>query len=165
MAVKSYVIQYPVRVPAVVNTNNPRNPIQVRWKSYRKGDIIMGELKHAANKPALVLVGGVLPVPIGAVREITTKEVESNASGSPAPADKADKKVKLPSMAKVKYIDALVFGAVAGVGVAFLAEKQKWIAEPDKKNKLIGAAIGACAGAYLLYRYKSIQADKNKEKE
>ena len=62
-------------------------------------------------------------------------------------------------------IDALVVGALLGVGGAYLSEKQGWLGEPDKKNKLYGALIGGAVALYGLYRYKAYLKDKPKDKE
>jgi hypothetical protein len=162
MALKSYIVIADIKTPYVQGTGVPHRPQEVRFKLIRKGEIIKGELKHANNKPAFVLVNGTLVVPLSAVKELVTKDITSNADGTPTD----DKKpMKLPSVNKVKYIDALVVGALLGVGGAYLSEKQGWLGEPDKKNKLYGALIGGAVALYGLYRYKAYLKDKPKEKE
>lgn len=162
MALKSYIVIADIKTPYVQGTGVPHRPQQVRFKLIRKGEIIKGELKHANNKPAFVLVNGTLVVPLSAVKELVTKDITSNADGTPTD----DKKpMKLPSVNKVKYIDALVVGALLGVGGAYLSEKQGWLGEPDKKNKLYGALIGGAVALYGLYRYKAYLKDKPKDKE
>ena len=162
MALKSYIVIADIKTPYVQGTGVPHRPPEVRFKLIRKGEIIKGELKHANNKPAFVLVNGTLVVPLSAVKELVTKDITSNADGTPTD----DKKpMKLPSVNKVKYIDALVVGALLGVGGAYLSEKQGWLGEPDKKNKLYGALIGGAVALYGLYRYKAYLKDKPKDKE
>lgn len=162
MALKSYIVIADIKTPYVQGTGVPHRPQEVRFKLIRKGEIIKGELKHANNKPAFVLVNGTLVVPLSAVKELVTKDITSNADGTPTD----DKKpMKLPSVNKVKYIDALVVGALLGVGGAYLSEKQGWLGEPDKKNKLYGALIGGAVALYGLYRYKAYLKDKPKDKE
>lgn len=162
MALKSYIVISDVRTPYVQATGVPHRPQQVRFKLIRKGEIIKGELKHANNQPAFVLVNGSLVVPLGAVKELVTKDVSSDFGGETT----TDKKtIKLPSINKVKYVDALIVGALIGVGSTYLIEKQGWIGEPDKKNKLYGALIGGAVALYGLYRYKAYLKEKSKEKE
>jgi hypothetical protein len=162
MALKSYIVIADIKTPYVQGTGVPHRPQEVRFKLIRKGEIIKGELKHANNKPAFVLVNGTLVIPLSAVKELVTKDITSNADGTP----KEDKQpMKLPSVNKVKYIDALIVGALVGVGGAYLSEKQGWLGEPDKKNKLYGALIGGAVALYGLYRYKAYLKDKPKDKE
>ena len=162
MALKSYIVIADVKTPYVQATGIAHRPQQVRFKLIRKGEIIKGELKHANNKPAFVLVNGALVVPLSALKELVTKEVSSDFEGE---VTSEKKPIKLPSVNKVKYIDAVIVGALAGVGGAYLVEKQGWIGEPDKKNKLYGALIGGAVALYGLYRYKAYLKDKSKEKE
>ena len=58
----------------------------------------------------------------------------------------------VPTNPKVRYIDAMIVGAVIGVIGVIVAEKQGWIAEPDSKYKLYGAGLGAIAAGYIVYR-------------
>ena len=53
-----------------------------------------------------------------------------------------------------KYIDGILIGAVVGLGGVILAEKQGWIVNVDKKNKIYGAIAGAILGGYYIYRFK-----------
>ena len=162
MALKSYIVIADIKTPYVQGTGVPHRPQEVRFKLIRKGEIIKGELKHANNKPAFVLVNGALVVPLSAVKELVTKDITSNVDGATS---EEKKPMKLPSVNKVKYIDALVVGALLGVGGAYLCEKQGWLGEPDKKNKLYGALIGGAVALYGLYRYKAYLKDKPKDKE
>jgi hypothetical protein len=164
MALKSYIMTKTTRAPYVQVTGQAHNPQAIRMKILREGQIVKGEMKHANNKPAFVLVAQCLVVPLDAVREVITKDVTSSNASGETTTDKP-KAIKLPSVNKLKYIDAVVIGSLVGVGSAFLIEKQGWLAPPDKKNKVYGAIIGAAAALYILYRYKVAQADKSKEKE
>lgn len=160
MALKSYIITHDVKSPYIVATGLPHNPQKVCLKLFRKGQIVKGELKHANNKPAFLLVNGVCVIGLDVVKELVTKEISSNASGlqNPTPAKVIDKTIGLSknnTNPQVRYIDAMIVGALLGVGGVYIAEKQGWIAEPDKKYKLYGAIGGAILGYYFMYRKKT----------
>jgi hypothetical protein len=159
MALKSYLITHDVKSPYIVATGLPHNPQEVRLKLFRKGQVVKGELKHANNKPAFLLVNGVCVIGLDVVKELVTKEITSNASGKNSSAAKViDNTVGLSkdnSNPKVRYIDAMIVGGLLGAAGVFLAEKQGWIAEPDKKYKLYGAIGGAIIGYYFMYRKKT----------
>ena len=166
MALKSYLITHDVKSPYIVATGLPHNPQKVCLKLFRKGQIVKGELKHANNKPAFLLVNGVCVIGLDVVKELVTKEISSNANGlsNPTPTKVIDKTIGLSknnSNPKVRYIDAMIVGALLGVGGVFLAEKQGWIGETDKKYKLYGAIGGALVGYYFMYR-KNTQKPKIK---
>jgi hypothetical protein len=159
MAQKSYIITNDFKAPYVQVTGIPHNPQAIKMKKFRKGDIIRGELKHANNKPAFILVNGVIVVPLDVVKELVTKSVVSNADGKSSKNETSKiKTINVPTNPKVKYADAIILGAILGVAGAFVAEKQGWLTEPDKKNKLYGAAIGALAAAYIVYRTNNAKA-------
>jgi len=155
MAQKTYIVTHDFNAPYVRVTGIPHKPQEIKAKRFRKGDIIKGELKHANNKPAFILVGSGCIVPLDVVRELTTKAI-----GGTTPTPKKSsfigasttKKVSVPTNPKVRYADAMVIGAIIGVAAVFVAEKQGFIGEPNKKYKLYGAIGGALAGAYLVYR-------------
>jgi hypothetical protein len=160
MALKSYIITHDVKSPYIVATGLPHNPQKVCLKLFRKGQIVKGELKHANNKPAFLLVNGVCVIGLDVVKELVTKEISSNASGlqNPTPTKVIDKTIGLSknnSNPQVRYIDAMIIGALVGVAGVYIAEKQGWIAEPDKKYKLYGAIGGAILGYYFMYRKKT----------
>jgi hypothetical protein len=136
----------------VVATGMAHNPTSIKFKKFQKGEIVRGELKHANNKPAFILVNGVCVVPLDLVKELVTKEVVSNASGGGSFPDSKPKKVKVPTNPKVRYADAMILGAIVGALGVWVAEKQGWIAEPDRKYKLYGALAGAALAAYVVYR-------------
>ena len=154
MAQKSYIITHDFKAPYVRITGMPHKPQEIKFKPFRKGDIIRGELKHSNNKPAFILVGGGCIVPLDVVRELVTKSVGSNFDAQPSSstATTEKKKIEVPTNPKVRYADAMVLGAVIGIIGVYLAEKQGFISEPDSKYKLYGAIGGALAGAYIVYR-------------
>jgi len=167
MALKSYVITNDFKSPVVRHTGDPRNPQKVTFKQYTKGDIINGELKHANNKPAFILVKGVCVVPLDCVKELLTKDVVSHADGEGKVTkpfiDEAPKPKTMNSNPKVKYVDAMLIGAVVGFVGVWLAEKQGWLEGEGKKNKLIGAGAGALLSAYIVYRSKTEKPAKLKK--
>lgn len=158
MALETYILTQNTKAPYVVATGNGRNPQAIKFKQFRRGEIIKGELKHANNQPAFVLVQGTLVVPLSVLRKVVTKEINSGADGE------TDEKKKTPvtvkSVAtKAGYIDGVLVGVIAGVAFAYLAEKQGWIvapAEGGNKNKMYGAAIGAVLGLYAVYKIKQM---------
>lgn len=153
MAQKSYIITNDFKAPYVQITGIPHKPQAIKMKKFRKGEIIKGELKHANNKPAFILVNGACVVPLDVVKELVTKAVVSGVDGSKSTEEKPKTKVmSIPSNPKVRYIDAILIGAIIGGVGAYLVEKQGWIGEPERKNKLYGAAIGALGAAYIVYR-------------
>lgn len=164
MALKTYIVTENFKSPVVQVTGMPHKPQQIRFKQFRKGEIIKGELKHANNKPAFILVGGSMVVPLSVVKELVTKEIVSDFDNTTKKESTPETKITLKDEPKMKYIDGLVIGALLGVGGAYLAEKQGWIEVPDKKNKIYGAAIGAAIGLYAAYRFK-LNKSKPKIKE
>jgi hypothetical protein len=130
----------------------PHNPQAIKFKRFQKGEIVRGELKHANNKPAFLLVNGVCVVPLDIVKELVTKAVSNADGGGSSFPDSKPKVVKVPTNPKVRYADAMIIGAIIGVVGVYVAEKQGWIAEPDKKYKMYGALIGAAGAAYIVYR-------------
>jgi hypothetical protein len=168
MAQKSYIFTKDYKSPMVVATGLAHNPQSIKFKRFQKGEIVRGELKHANNKPAFLLVNGVCVVPLDIVKELVTKEVVSNASGSTSSEPKV-KKIKVPTNPKVRYADAMILGAIVGVVGVYVAEKQGWIAEPDRKYKLYGALGGAVLAAYIVYRTNNakpkVQVIKNTEED
>ena len=163
MAIKSYVITQTVKSPYVQVTGMPHKPQAIKFKQFQKGEIVRGEMKHANNQPAFLLVNGCCVVPLSCVREIITKEVTSNAAGD-GKADVKSEVAKLPvKISKLKIMDAGIIGALAGLGAVWFAHKQEWL-PMDKKNFIYGGAIGAAAGMYLLYRFKpSFKKPETKE--
>jgi hypothetical protein len=161
MAIKSYIVTQSFKTPLVRVTGMAHKPQEIRFKQFRKGDIVKGELKHANNKPAFVLVGSQLVVPLNAVKELVTKEIVSSADGESKPQEKV--KITPNKDPKMKYLDAVILGGLAGFGGVYLAEKQGWIPNVDKKNRIYGALVGAAAGLYLVYRFKMNKAKPKTE--
>jgi hypothetical protein len=159
MALKSYILTNDYKAPYVTATGLPHNPSAIRFKQFKRGDIIKGEMKHANNKPAFILVNGVCVVPLDIVKELVTKEVVSHADGEGSIKDTVVKKVggssKTNANPKVRYIDALLIGAIVGFAGVVLAEKQGWISEPDKKYRLYGAVGVGVLAMYVVYRSKT----------
>jgi hypothetical protein len=152
MAQKSYIFTHDFKAPYVTATGMPHNPQAIKFKRFQKGEIVRGELKHANNKPAFLLVNGVCVVPLDIVKELVTKAVSNADGGGSSFPDSKPKVVKVPTNPKVRYADAVIIGAIIGVVGVYVAEKQGWIAEPDKKYKMYGALIGAAGAAYIVYR-------------
>lgn len=167
MALKSYVMKVPCKVPYVRNTGHAARPTQVAFKRFGKGDIITGELKHANNKPAFVLVKGVLPVPVWAVKELVSKEIVTNADGSESLQDKTitAPPTNVDKYPKMKVLDAVIVGAVVGALGVWAAEKKGIIKEPDKRNKIYGAIGGAVVCGYIAFRMKNKKAELLKKKK
>jgi hypothetical protein len=160
MAIKSYILTNDYKAPYVTATGMPHNPSALRFKQFRKGQIIKGELKHANNKPAFLLVNGVCVVPLDVVKELVTKDVISHSDGEGSIKNSVTKAIggssKTNSNPKVRYIDALLLGGLVGFGAVILAEKQGWLgAETDKKYRLYGALGAGLLAMYVVYRSKT----------
>tara|TARA_R110001592_G_scaffold47163_3_gene149637 strand:+ start:1993 stop:2502 length:510 start_codon:yes stop_codon:yes gene_type:complete len=157
MALKSYILTRDFKSPYVTATGLPHNPSAIKFKQFRKGEVVNGEMKHANNRPAFVLVNGVLVVPLDVVKELITKDVVSHADGEGSVKDKAPKLTLKKSKTgnnnpKVKYVDAGLIGAIVGFGGVYFAEHQGYISEPNNKFRLYGAVAGAALAMYVIYR-------------
>jgi len=159
MKEKPYIVTRDFQAPYVVATGIMHKPQRVEYKKFRKGQIIKGVMKFSNGKPAFVLVGGVLPVEIGCLADITTNEiVVSNVEG---PTDQKPLKDKVTNLnPKVKFIDAMLIGALVGAVGIHLAEKKGLIKTPDEKNKIYGAIVGGLLAWYIVYRQTT---EKKKE--
>ena len=152
---KSYVFKQDFKAPYVVATGLPHRPTKIMLKKYKRGQIIQGQMVMAQGKPSVLLVSGVIPIPLTVIREVITKEIlQSNASGTPTTTTNLSSAVVVGKKSNTRYIDAAILGAILGLGAAYLAEKQNLLGQPDKKNKLYGAAIGAVLAMYFIYRKK-----------
>jgi ABC-type enterobactin transport system permease subunit len=152
---KSYVFKQDFKAPYVVATGLPHRPTKIMLKKYKQGQIIQGQMVMAKGKPSVLLVSGVIPIPLTVIREVVTKEIlQSNASGNPTTTTNLSSAVVVGKKSNTRYIDAAILGAILGLGAAYLAEKQNLLGQPDKKNKLYGAAIGAVLAMYIIYRKK-----------
>lgn len=171
MAKKSYILTANFEAPFVRITGIPHDPQQIRFKKFKRGDIVQGELKHNDNKPAFVLVEGTLPIPVWALKELISKNIgaeTSNASGSgeQKTSTKEDiSKIIQTTDKKAQFLDVLLLGAGVGAGLTYLAEKKAWIPEASLNNKLIGAAVGAGVFAYVLWRVRRSVENSNKSKQ
>ena len=154
MALKSYILTRDFDSPDVINTASTYKPAQIKMRRFRRGEIINGELKHANNQPAFVLVEGRLVFPLEVLKEVITREINSNASGEETKKAEDKKPAIVVTNSRMKSIDALLIGAVVGFAGVILAEKQGWITTPDKKNKFYGAGVGAVLGIYIANRFK-----------
>jgi hypothetical protein len=152
---KTYIITKDVKVPIVVNSGQAHRPAQVRYKIYRKGEMVQGELKHSDNKPAFVLIPPMGVLPLNCVQEVTSVPVTSNADGSGE--KKEDKKVEVKKASKVQYGDAMIIGALVGFIGVFMAQKYGYLDQENKKFRLYGALGGGLLGVYWVYRNKNTQ--------
>lgn len=156
-----YIVVKSFKTPIVIDTRNPRNPTEVKYKFYKRGEIIDGSLKLDANgKPEFVLSNKKLVVPLEAVRELVVREIKSSADGVSVDANGV--KTITKEDAKINYIDNSIIGGLSGLAIVYLAQKKGWLVEPTEskiphQNKLIGLVVGAFAGAYYTFRKASKQ--------
>lgn len=154
-----FVATQDFETPYVRATGMPHKPTQICKKKFRKGEIITGEIKTVKGKPAFVLHKGVMLIPLSVVKQVITKDIVIGADGVKDNAAKTNPKVEVKAITPAseknkKYIDGIVIGGLVGFAGTILAEKQGWIATVDKKNRLMGAAIGAALGCYLIWKSK-----------
>lgn len=163
MALKSYIITQDYKAPYVIYIGHPKKTNDIRLKQFKKGEIIRGELKHANNKPAFVLLADRIVIPLQVVKEVVAKEIrtDENKIGIDGLDDKKDfvplqkeKNFVSDKLDKVKYVDAAIFGAALGFGGMYLAEKKGWVQSLDNKNKIYATVGGALAAIYIMYRIK-----------
>jgi uncharacterized membrane protein YeaQ/YmgE (transglycosylase-associated protein family) len=177
MALKSYVLNQDFATPYVIATGMAHNPQQIKVKKFKKGDIVKGELKHANNQPAFVLVQGTLVLPLEVIKELVTKAIIDNDT-PPIPIEDLDmisknsddvvvsnkkKSAMMPlksSNPKVNYIDSMIIGGIAGLGAMYLVKRQNWIEEFNNKYYLYAGLVGASLGAYIVYRVRSSKTEK-----
>ena len=157
---KSYIITKDLKSPVVVNSQTAHKPAQIRFKNFRKGQIVQGELKHAGNQPAFVLVGRMCVVPLECVKELQGKDIQSSGfAGADMDKLKTDQQKPLKiENPRIKYLDAIIIGGLSGFLAVHLGQKHGYITpheENDKKYKMYGAIGGAVVGLYLTYRYQS----------
>lgn len=153
MAQKTYIFTHDCKAPYVEVTGKPHMPQEIKMLKFRRGDQVKGEMKHANNKPAFILGPKNAIIPLDVVKELVTKAVVGDTSATAMSSfDGPKKPVAVPTNPKVRYMDAILIGAGLGLVAVVLAEKQGWISEPDSKYKWYGAAAGAAAAAYIVYR-------------
>ncbi len=151
---KTYVITKDVKVPIVVNSGQAHRPAQVRYKTYRKGEMVQGELKHSNNKPAFILVGNMGVIPLNCIQEVTSIPVTSSVTGE-ATDTTPPKEAEVIKEPKVQYGDAMIIGALIGFVGVYMAQKYGYLSEEDKKFRLYGALGGGLLGMYWVYRQKN----------
>lgn len=150
------MITHEFKSPYVVASGNPRNPTETRYKRFKKGELISGELKHNNNKPAFVLYNGVVVVPLSVIRAVVTKEILSSASGEEVNkipnGQETTKNFIINKNPKTRYMDAAIAGAIFGLVAVFVANKKGWIKVPMNINYGYGVGAGALLAVYLIYR-------------
>jgi hypothetical protein len=154
MAQKTYIFTHDCKAPYVEVTGKPHMPQEIKFLKFRRGDQVRGEIKHSNNKPAFILGPKNAIIPLDVVKELVTKAVVGDTQTMAASSFDASTQAKktVPSNPKVRYIDAMLLGAVVGLVAVIVAEKQGWISEPDSKYKWYGAGLGAVAAGYIVYR-------------
>lgn len=156
MALKTYIMTGDYKAPYVTATGLAHDPSSIRLKRFRKGQIVKGEMKHANNKPAFVLVNGVCVVPISYVKELVTKEIKVSVDGTKSSAEQVVPNIEPPKVntnPKIRYMDAALIGGLLGFAIVYLAEKQGMLQPSEQHNyKLYGAIGGALLGGYFVYR-------------
>ncbi len=165
MALKSYVITQSCRAPIVTATGHGARPQKITFKLFNKGSIVKGELKHANNQPAFVLVNGVYVIGLNCVKELMTKEIVTGADGKTTVQDKTitAPPTKKDTMPKVKIADAVVLGLVVGGLGVYIAEKKGLIESTDNMYKIYGAIGCSALFGYIAYRLKNKNNIKNVE--
>lgn len=163
---KTYILIKDVKCPIVDGHNYTHKPLQIKTKTFRKGQIVRGELKHSDNKPAFILVGSMCVIPVDAVKELTGKDVTSKFSGADmddkpkTSTEEAKATVLKKKNPKIAYIDAMLIGGILGFVGMYYAEKKQLITTEDNKLKMYGAIGGALAGLYLVYRSRANEITK-----
>jgi hypothetical protein len=162
---KTYILIKDVKCPIIDGHNYTHKPIQVKTKTFRKGQIVRGELKHSDNKPAFILVGSMCVIPVDAVKELTGKDVTSKFAGGdmdekPKTIEQNSTTILKQKNPKIAYIDAIIIGGVLGFVGMYYAEKKELISTEDNKLKMYGAIGGALAGLYIVYRNRANQITK-----
>ena len=154
---KSYIVTKGFNAPYVVGTGMAHRPTRINKRKFVKGQLITnGVMQYANGQPAFLLVQGVMPIPLECIKEVVAKDVVVSSFDGKEKKKPEPKKIKSPlppsSNPKVKYIDALLIGGLAGlVGVHF-AQKKGYIKNPDPKFKLYGALGGGLLAWYVVYR-------------
>ena len=168
---KSYLMTQDYKMPVVLEGQQAHRPAQVRFKTLRKGQVVVGELKHVNNQPACILVGRTGAIPLNFVQEINTSPIATATETKTETQSSAEGKVKefiSPSNPKVKYGDAMIIGALVGFIGVHVAQKYEYLPADEKKYKLFGALAGGLLGVYLVYRTKystptKVQTTKKEE--
>lgn len=152
-----FVANQDFATPYVIATGQPHKPTQICKKKFKKGDIITGEVKTVKGKPSFVLHKGVMMIPLSCIKKVVVQDiVVSNLSGdAPKTNPKVEVKTITPTAIKnKKYIDGVIIGSIAGFAGTLVAEKKGWIQGTERKNRIIGAVIGAVIGCYVVFKIK-----------
>ncbi len=143
-----------VKTPYVINTPFPHKPTAIKYKEFKEGQTVKGVIQYRGGKPAYIVVKRVFIIPINAVKELVTREVETsdNFTGNAKQSLETFAKTGNP---KIKYMDAALAGAVVGLAAVWFAQKKNWLTPPDKKNYGYGALGGAAIFTYIVYRIRN----------
>lgn len=171
----TFVLDKEYNAAKVNITTHPTRPNNVLMRWFRRGEIIAGEIKHVKNEPAVVITPSGWIFPISVLKQVVSKGVSSNASGSDdsSSADGGDKKpnmikdnLKTPAKTiKVQYSDAFLLGGAIGLGLGYLIERkfpQVQIFQ-DKKMKFYTAGVFAILGLYGVWRRNENNKQKSKK--
>lgn len=162
---KTYTLISDFKAPCVINTTGNNRPAQIKYKTFKRGELVNGVMQYNNGRPSFILVKGIIPIEAKYLKEVVAKEiVVSNASGESKPKSSIDSMVSDHPNPKVKYLDALLVGAVVGVIAVHFAEKKGYIEVPDKKYKLYGALGGGLLAMYVVYRVMTKPQVKPKTK-
>lgn len=157
---KSYVFTQDYKAVYVVSTGIAHKPTQIKYKKFKKGQIIKGVLNSPNGKPSFVMVNDTLVVPESVLKQVVTKDISPSSSfqGGDGETKVTISPTKKTADAKTQYIDGIVLGTVSGLILAHVAEQKEWIPKSEEspyQNKLIGAVVGALAGVYIVFKIRS----------
>ena len=149
---KNYIVTHDFRSPYVMQTGIPHKPTKIEFRTFKRGQIVAGILiKTNDGKPAYVLYNGTFVLPLSNIKEMVTKDVVMSMEGDKKNQTSAAPLPKVTNP-KLKYMDALLIGGIAGAVIVFVAQKRNWITEQDHMYKAYGAAAGAALALYFVYR-------------
>lgn len=158
---KHYIVIKEVDVPVVVRGSVNNMPPLIKTIRLKKNQIIKGELKHANNEPAIVLMGKRVPVPIECLQEvksvpITGKDTQPTTAYSNASGDEQQPPKTIttkPTKPVMRYADGALLGGLAGLLGVYLAQKKGLISEENGNYRIYGALAGATLGVYAIWRF------------
>ena len=163
---KKYIVTKDFKSPYVVSTGMGHNPQRIQYKTFRKGQIISGQMQTSNGKPAFLMVNGVLPVDLNYIKEVVTKdfdEPKSNASGKET---SIEKKLSIgggSNNPQIKYVDGFLLGSAVGYLAVVAMTKYGYLTNVTTKFKIYGTLAGGLLSAYLVYRNNSSKVSKNIE--
>jgi hypothetical protein len=161
---QDYVFTQDYKAVYVVATGMPHKPSSIKFKKFRKGEIIKGVLHSPYGKPEFVMIDGIMVVPTNVLRKVITKTINGggqnsfDGTGGSSESTSQTIAIKKPVDPKIQYMDAMLIGGVVGLVLTHIAEKKEWIGKSEEnpyQNKLIGAAVGAAVGAYIVFKTRS----------